>query len=281
MSIELISTSALAESSGTKCSACGNPPCISFNRNYAVEHPGEELHNLLAQLENVRKLKSGTLYACGTCGGNWVLDGRGRMMTRVPPERNDLLAEWDTTPLPILSPELNVMKGIGATAPARWLGSDSLVEVPCAVSLKSGEKFDPAVVWITTRAPIDVFGPPPRLHRDVAAIEPSRFALPLDVRRATESASEFRMGFAPTRVVAADGTPFVLHWATSVFNHGGIAGNQVSLSRKTFDPEEKAVIVESDMEIATTIFADWFAGAEDLARSGTRAGWFLPRRWFR
>lgn len=150
--------------------------------------------------------------------------------------------------------------------------------------MRSGEHVDPAVVWIIDRPPVGVPADRVMLYRGVDAVGPSRYALPLDVRRATVSASEVSMGFAPTRVVATNGTPFVLHWATSVFNQDNITGSEIRLSAKPFRKDEPITIAKTDFTHAACFFADWFDGAEDMTSaprenrpfSRIRAVWNRP-----
>jgi hypothetical protein len=133
--------------------------------------------------------------------------------------------------------------------------------------MRSGERIDPAVVWITKRPPIDVFTGRIRLYQNIGAVEPSRFALPMDVRRATVLAQEIRMGFSPTRVVATTGRPFVLHWATSLLYQDGVTGSEIRLSPKPFRMDESVTVAEADFTHATYFFADWFKGAEGLNKA--------------
>jgi hypothetical protein len=105
------------------------------------------------------------------------------------------------------------------------------------------------------------------LYQNIGVVEPSRFALPMDVRRATVFAPEIRMGFAPTRVVATNGKPFVLHWATSLLYQAGVTGSEIRLSAKTFRIDESVTIAEADSSLATYFFVDWFEGAENLNKA--------------
>jgi len=224
------------------------------------------LHALLDQLKPVKSLKFGHLYACRLCGLNWVLEDDRYAMTRVPNDRRDILEEWNENPLFIEEEHLRVLEAIGGTFPKYWMGHDGVIAIPCAISTRSGERIDPAVVWITKRPPIDDFIRRVKLYQRIGAVEPSRFALPIDVRCATVLAPEIRMGFAPTRVVATNGMPFVLHWATSLFDQEGITGSEIRLSAKPFRMEESITIAEADFTLAAYFFADWFAGAENLNR---------------
>ena len=265
MNIELVSSRSLAGSPGPKCKVCDDPPHTAFNWQYAQENRGHKLHALFDQLKQVKSLKCGHLYACQLCGLNWVLDDDRYAMTRVPNDRRDILNEWNENQLPVEQEQLRVLEAIGGTAPKYWMGHDRVIAIPCAISPRSGERIDPAVVWITKRPPIDDFTSRIRLYQNIRAVEPSRFALSMDVRRATVLAGEIKMGFAPTRVVATNGTPFVLHWATSLFHQDGITGSEIRLSAKRFRMDESATIAETmDFTHATYFYADWFEGAEHL-----------------
>jgi len=196
-----------------------------------------------------------------------VLDDDRYAMTRVPLDRLDILNEWNENQLSIEQEQLRVLDAIGGTTPKYWIGHDGVIAIPCAISTHSGECIDPAVVWVTKRPPIDDFISRIRLYQNISAVEPSRFALPLDVRRATVLAREIQMGFAPTRVVAVNGTPFVLHWATSLLDQDGITGKEIRLSAKPYRRDEPVTIAEADFTHTTYFFADWFEGAEKLNKA--------------
>jgi hypothetical protein len=267
MNIEVIGSRSLATPSRPRCEVCDDPPHIAFNWQYARDNRDPKLHALFDQLKPVKSLKFGYLYACRLCGQNWALDADRHVMTRVPDERRDVLDEWNERPLSIEREHLRILDAIGGTAPKYWMGRDRIVAIPCAVSMRSGERIDPAIVWITQRPPIDVFAGRIRFYRNVDSIEPSRFALPMDVRRATVLAPEIRMGFSPTRVVATNGMPFVLHWATSLFCQDGLTGSEIRLSASPFRIDESIAIAEADSTHATYFFADWFEGAEKLDKA--------------
>lgn len=259
--------SSAANPSHPACKACDDPPHIAFNWRYVQENRGHELHALSDHLKPVKSLKFGHLYACELCGSNWVLDNGRDAMTRAPDDRRDVLSEWNESQLSIGQEHLRVLDEIGGTSPSYWLGHDRAIAIPCAITMRSGERIDPAVVWITERPPIDGFAHRIRLYRNIGSVERSRFALPMDVRRATVLAREVRMGFSPTRVVTTNGTPFVLHWATSLFHQDGVTGSEIRLSATRFRMDESVTIAEADPTHATYVFADWFEGAENLNKA--------------
>ena len=267
MNIEAISSRSLADEPRPKCKVCDDPPYAAFNWKYAQENRGHAFHALFDQLKQVKSLKFGHLYACQLCGLNWFLDDARSTMTRVPHDQRDILNEWNENQLSIEQEQLRVLDAIGGTTPKYWIGHDGVIAIPCAISTHSGECIDPAVVWVTKRPPIDDFISRIRLYQNISAVEPSRFALPLDVRRATVLAREIQMGFAPTRVVAVNGTPFVLHWATSLLDQDGITGKEIRLSAKPYRRDEPVTIAEADFTHTTYFFADWFEGAEKLNKA--------------
>jgi hypothetical protein len=280
MNTNIISSRSFEEPSEKKCKVCDDPPHISFNWQFAQKNENHALHALSDQLKQVKSLKFGELYACQLCGANWVLDEKHYMMSRVPNDRRDILNEWNENHFPIGQEHLRILDTIGGTTLNYWGGYDGVIAIPCAIIMRSGEHIDPAVIWITKRSPIDRFPNRFMFYRDVDSIEPSRFALPLDVRCATALAGEVCMGFAPTRVVATNGTPFVLHWATSLFNQDGITGSEIRLSFKRFNRDESITIAKTDSDHATYFFADWFEGAEKLdktSQSKSRIRKFLDR----
>ncbi|MDD4872157.1 MAG: hypothetical protein PHR77_16500 [Kiritimatiellae bacterium] len=283
MSVKVISSRMFEAPPGHNCKVCDDPTHAAFSWQYAQEDRGHELHALRDQLKQVKSLKFGHLYACQLCGLNWILDETRSTMTRVPNDRRDILNEWNENQLSIEQEQLRVLDAIGGIATTYCMGHYRLIVVPCAISMRSGERIDPAVVWITDRPPIDDFVSRIKLYQNISIVEPSLFALPMDVRRATVLAGEVSMGFAPTRVVATNGTPFVLHWGTSLFNQDGITGSEIRLSAKRFRMDESIIIAEADFTHATYFFADWFEGAENLnkAQSGNQLYSKLRAFWKR
>lgn len=250
-----------------KCEVCDNPSYISFNWRCAQENREKRLHALATQLLRHRSLKFGALYICRLCGLNWVLDDAGSTMTRVPNEQMKFLDEWDQCKLSIKPRHLEVLDAIGGTAPNYWMGDNGVISIPCAITMRSGECVDPAIVWITRRAPVNIFSKRIRLFQNIATLAPSRFALPLNVRQTTASAGEVKMGFAPTRVLGPDGKPFILHWATSLFNQYGITGSEIRLSARPFKLDEQIPVADADANHATYFFADWFECADNLNKA--------------
>jgi hypothetical protein len=282
MSIEVIGCQSFKTPPSPKCKVCDDPPHIAVNWQYA-QHRGRELRALVEHLKQVKNLKFGQLYTCRLCGSNWVLDTDRYAMTRVPDGRRDLLNEWNDTKLPIEPGHLQVLDAIGGTAIKYEMGRDGVIAIPCAITIQSGERFDPAVVWITRRPPIDNFVIRTRLYRNVKAVEPSRFTLPMDIRRATVLAPEVSMGFAPTRVMSPDGTPFAVHWATLFFNKNGVTGSEIRLSARRFRKDESITVADSDFDQATYFLADWFEGADklDKIQAGNTLGSRLRAFWKR
>lgn len=223
-------------------------------------------------------MKFGSLYACRLCGRNWVLDDDRYSMSSVPDARIGILNEWNENKLLIGQEDLKVLDYIGGTFPNYWMGHNGVIEIPCSITMSSGECIDPAIVWITKRPPIDTFTVRLRLYRDIMSVGPSRFALPMEVRRAAFFAPEVCMGFSPTRVVAKDGRPYVLHWATSIFGQDGLTGSEIRLSHRRYRPDEQVTVAEGDAANATYFFADWFEGAEDLNKAKKETGSYLKIR---
>ena len=254
------------------CPVCDRPLRAAFNWRLAQRPDAAGLGALAAALAPSRPLRCGVLYACRDCGQPWYLDADGAAMNRVAPAREALLAAWDAQPLPVAPDHLSALSAIGATHPRYWLGGQGVLAIPCAVTLTGGERLDPALVWLTRRPPLDAFPACVRLWQGVAAVEPTRYALPFDVRQATVSAPEVRMGWAPTRVEAPDGRAYALDWATALFGQDGLVGDQLRLSRRRLRPDETLPAGRFDGDWATCLLADWPPGVEQL--TPPRRGWW-------
>lgn len=167
-----------------------------------------------------------SLYRCAKCQTHWVYQNDYLKIV----ENLDLLHRWNAKLQ--LCPEafLEVLHKIGKT---------NFLTVPCAAQLKNGQKFeacefvfiDESPVWLDQSRPIF-------LVEDVAAIEPSPYALPHKVREKTAEAWEIRMGFAPTAVKAPDETVYLLHGIKNFFRQDAWLGPDLQKITAEFSERE-------------------------------------------
>lgn len=135
-------------------------------------------------------------------------------MRHVGSTRLPLVLEWDREPIKLANDLDARLEQIGPTPPDVYgNGSDRRV-TPCRVVTKTGEQVDPAMICVQLDAPVQDhmhF----RLGDEIADIQESEFALPLDVRLASCRAEEVGMGFSPSVIEMSDGRRFVLNGTTS------------------------------------------------------------------
>lgn len=202
------------------CAACGAGATVSFNWVFAHQRGSPQDKERIAPLERWKSLRRGELYRCNVCHEVWHLDGGGKTMTHVSSARLPLVLAWDRAPIK-LADDLEVrLEQIGPTPPDVYgNGSDRRV-TPCKVVTTMGEEIDPAMICLQLDAPVQDhmrF----RLGSEVAGIEVSELALPLEVRLASSRAEEMRMGFYPSLIEMPDGKRYVLNGMTSFMAESG------------------------------------------------------------
>lgn len=131
-----------------------------------------------AAIEEGEPIRDGMLARCRACRRlGWRRVGG----QRIPVSERQLAAvrDWGTGPFPL-----------GAHAPELAAIRDVDGVTPCRIRWTDGSVSDPAVVVVSALGPIDSFSQfflatpthPHRMFREVAAVEPSSFALPYDLR---------------------------------------------------------------------------------------------------
>ncbi len=134
-------------------------------------------------------------------------------MSVVPADRVDLILEWNNGPILLSQEYVQRLERIGATPPDSYGNGRQHKRTPCSVTTTGGERIDLAVVSIQAHAPFETHRNY-RLGTEIARLDESPYALPLDVRIATSRAEEIRMGLAPTIIEMTDGKRFTLNWTT-------------------------------------------------------------------
>jgi hypothetical protein len=229
---------------------------------YARSGKDEDLRKVVATLVEERRLKGGALYRCEVCRQPWFLDAHGRMLHRVPRERETLLEQWGGTALIPSNEHRAILRRIGGSGADLYGNRAGGLRFPCSVRLADGETINPALLLISTAPPIE--GTAATLYDPAMSIEPTRFALPPAVRLATLRAEEVRMGFAPTRVSTRDGRGFVLNWSCDLVHVDGVSGEDLALTDTSFDAT-RANVLSAGSTPTTLVYADWFDGADASA----------------
>ena len=244
-------------------------------------HPVDSLqnaHDIASQLDFLRHLKFGDLYRCKLCDRRWYLNEDTPLMERVPTPRRDLLDEWDAGPLTPSNAALEVMKVIGATGCDAYGNGRGEWKVPCAVRWPDGNVSNPCVVIISKRPPLDDWRPRVALLTGDATVDPSDYALPQEVRRATHNAIEESMGFSPTLVERIGGASALLNGAQDVLAFGDLRGSDIRLAPEGTNYDARTPILHSPPDFITHVYCDWFPSCADLALPGD---WTPGRAWGR
>jgi hypothetical protein len=246
------------------CQVCTQKPYISFNWQYAKEEKDKALARLASHLQPIRPLKFGHLYQCPVSQNYWFLNDDSSSMYSVPPDKVELLWQWDRHPLVLTTTQIQVLSEIGATETDKYGNGKGEIKIPCRIHRSQNETYDPAIVLITKLPPLKQWQKRIRLGNSNDLIVSSDLALPLSVRRATFNADEINMGFAPTLVKSSDNQYFVLSWAKQIFSYGQLKGKDISLSERPFRRGDNFPIINEDVEQITFFYYDWFEDCDQL-----------------
>lgn len=152
-----------------------------------------------------RDLRIGHLYTCPQCDAVWHVWDDWPNTGQVEPGDIPLIEAWNAEPV-TLEPEMRTtLRRIGASATHPTPANN---ETPCAVTTRSGEHFDCAIVREQDYAPYGGAKKNWRLANEIAKLEPSAFALPLEVREGTGNAPDVYKNVYYAEFVMPDGRCF-------------------------------------------------------------------------
>jgi hypothetical protein len=215
------------------CNACQAGNCYSFNWAYSRSPEGRKHWPKPPSdaLRFDRKLRAGTLYRCSQCQSPWYLDPHALMMNYVQTERIPLILNWSNNTLQLSSRHLQILSQIGETPHDIYGNGAGFNAYPCSVHTHSGEFFPTAIISRQSHAPFEMHRTY-RLGSEISTIEPSRFALPLEVRVATSRADEIRMGFAPTILETPEGKRLTANWTINFIAMDGVDAKTIRVAQK-------------------------------------------------
>lgn len=254
--MEIVGTRRLDGTGTRSCPTCADPPYTAFDWQYAHERGDEKMRALVSVIKRVRPLEFGFLHQCAECKQYWVLDDQECLIERVPDDREQILFEWDSTPLPLTWEQLQVLDGIGGTGQDHYGNGRDRIEIPCAVVSEDGTVVDPAILWVTKRPPIVEYLKRVALFSGIATVSTTDYALPFQVRERALFAHEVSMGLTPTAVESSAGETFVLNGSPSLFFHKGIKGKDIRLSDSRVRFGRSIPLVNSLEIDAVHLFAD-------------------------
>ena len=209
------------------------------------------------ELKPVEPLKFGHLYQCSKCGQSWFLHERKQWLHRIHNDHLPLVRHWNQRCLTVGDSVLSILASIGGVEDFY----EDYIAVPCSVQDMSGQQHEKSIVLVSKQPPFG-WHERQKVHwaDEVAAVAPSPFALPLEVRRASSEKKEESMDFAPVGVVDKLGTEYTLSRESHFFDHNGIKGEEIRLSGRQ---KKWRNIVEPEPAQAF-YFIDWFDGCEEL-----------------
>ena len=186
-------------------------------REHAETRP-QEHRAMVEALESRGSLRSGQLYQCRHCHLYWYIKSGETLAFAVPDSRIGLVEQWGQGNI-LLSPDMSeILSKIGRTPRNQYDAGPRVRDTPCAVLTDDGEWIECAIIRFQRDPPTDT-SIIQRLATDIAEIHPSRYALPLDIRTASASASEVGYGYAPTDFIMPDRTVYTGNWTLNFFVH--------------------------------------------------------------
>lgn len=226
----------------------------SIQGSLLVEYP---------ELQPVEPWKWGHLYRCSRCGREWFLHDHKVKISRIHDDLRYLAYHWNETRLALGDTILDVLASIGGVMDFY----KEAITIPCSIAHVSGQQFEKAVVLMSRYPPTFWFAPG-LVHwaGEIASAQPSRFALPLDVRWACETKSEESMGFDPVGIVDPQGKEYTLVSKSIFFDRQGVVGQDIRLSgrqkkwRKKILPEPPEAY----------FFVDWIDGSANTLLKSPR-----------
>lgn len=163
---------------------------------------------------------------------------------------------WNQTPLTLNSSLLSALAKISGTE-----DSKDCITIPCAVENISGEYHEKSLVLISRQPPYSWYEPA-MVHwaNELVNINPSPFALPIDVRKASSQKTEISMGFAPVGVIDKIGVEYTLPCKSCFFDINDVKGEEISLSGRK--KKWQRTVLPSPTQ--AFYFVDWFDGCEEI-----------------
>lgn len=182
-------------------------------------------------------------------------------MTVVPEEKINLLERWGAGPQTLPESLWIKARAIGATPAHLKSLEKNYAEVPFRGLTLQGESFDKGLILFSLESPLTPAAGKIFLASDLSDIQPSDFALPAALRRASALSIESKVGFAPTPVQSPDGKTFLLNWTVNFFDRDGLFGKGI---RPASSASKRSPIIEEALEKITLILADWSPRTIDL-----------------
>ncbi len=210
------------------CPNCDGTKYITFSWRETLKQ-GNKFNKYAKYIFPIKQLKYGTLYKCNDCNINWWLDVKSKLMYLITQDRLAILEKWNVKRYPLSLEKLTKLFKIKKT-PSGIYGNRSVFTIfPCSIVTKNNIYCEKSIIKITNLPPL-FENPNFVLFADeIQNITPSPYSLPINVRKASSTAQEVRMGFSPIVVQSNKGKKFILNGVSDFFDYRGIKGKDIKL----------------------------------------------------
>lgn len=229
------------------CPACKEKNIISFGDDFLKS-------KFNSTIELTSEFPEIGIYQCSKCQTKYFqtdsMFQSDKFYNRIFDGQLELLQRWTDSDLTINSDFQNTLDQIGTSQ--NW---NSEKVIPCSVQFKDGTSTDFAILKISNDPPLGAdydFYKSVHFIDEVEQVKPSEFALSMEIRKATETAEERRMGFYPTVTTTGNLKKVVLNGFEVLFAQDGIKGSDLTLSNVQWDHRDKSYLY-SNHELERTL----------------------------
>jgi hypothetical protein len=248
------------------CPLCAEKNCISFIWQDTLTNKDGHLAALAKHLVYLRPVKFGKLYQCPKNRLYWYLEDSTQRITQVPAVCENVFLSWCEHWLKLSFEQIAALREIGGIERDHYGNGAGEIKVPCKITRADGVVFDPAIVLVTNLPPMHEQRPNQILGRPDDLIEPSDYALPLDVRMATARAEEIRMGFMPTRISTKNGQNYILLGTQHVFHHLAIKGRDLTLNNEAVIEDDAIHYDNASLANLPYVYFDEYVGCQTMIK---------------
>lgn len=243
---------------------CKNKQPLDLKKNCPFcEEKSTVKYNFQNSLNEIKKLKFGGILKCPKCRTSWFLDENKEFLNIILEENINMLKRWNNKKLKPSNKILQKLKDIGATPPDIYGNQKEFIRIPCKCRFINGEVLDKCIISFQKKPPLESDYNKNLLKRikyldEIENIFPSKYALNKNLRVLTTQAKEIRMGFAPTRAKAPNGSHYILNWTTDFFDMDGIKGGKLIFVNNSEVKHEREMIYDkTPYDDITYIIGDW------------------------
>ncbi|MGL1887963.1 MAG: hypothetical protein OCD76_15720 [Reichenbachiella sp.] len=188
------------------------------------------------------------IYECSKCFTKFNLSEG--FYNKILDSQLENLDGWINSDLKIPSELLTELESIGFSMD--WNGEQM---APCKVTTKSGTVIESGILLVTNKPPLEEGYNSYKeilFVSEISKVEPSNYGLPLNIRKATETAEELRMGFYPVVTLTPNNKKMVLNGFEMLLSQDGFNGSELTLADESWNHRYKDYLY-SDHKIERTL----------------------------